>query len=61
MRDELLLKNSPGKHQRLVMINGMYHIKYNVRDILDKLERLQSFICIYIIFIKLFKIHIYVF
>ena len=35
-------KRSPDKHQRFVMINGIYHVKYNVRNSLDKLERIAS-------------------
>jgi len=42
MRDELFPKRSPDKNQRLVMINGIYHVKYNVRNSLDKLERFQT-------------------
>ena len=32
MRDELLPNRSPDKNQRLVMINGIYHVKYSVRN-----------------------------
>ena len=28
MGDEILLKCSPDKNQRLVVINGIYHVKY---------------------------------
>ena len=43
MGDELLPKRSPDKNQRLVMINGIYHVNYSVRNSLDKLERIQQF------------------
>ena len=33
---ELLSKPSPDKNQRRVMINGIYHVKYSVRNSLDK-------------------------
>ena len=36
MGDELLPKRSPGKIQRLFMINSTYHVKYSVRNSLDK-------------------------
>ena len=42
--DELLPKRSPDKNQRLFMINGTYHVKYSVRNSLDKLKRFQQFI-----------------
>ena len=31
------------KIQRLVAINGIYHVRYSVRNSLDKLERTQQF------------------
>ena len=37
-------KRSPDKNHRLVMMNGIYHVKYSVRNSLDKLERSQQFI-----------------
>ena len=39
MGDELLPKRSLDKNQRLVMINGVDHVKYSVRNSLDKLKR----------------------
>ena len=30
----------PDKHQRFAMINDIYHVKYRVRNSLDKLERI---------------------
>ena len=42
--DELLLEHSPGKYQRLVMINSIYHVYYSVRNSLDKLEGTHQFI-----------------
>ena len=42
MGDKLLLKRNPDKNQRLVMINGIYHVKYSARNSVDKLERYQS-------------------
>ena len=42
--DELLPKRSHDKNQRLVMINGIYHIKYSARNSLDKLKHTQQFI-----------------
>ena len=44
MGDELLLKRSPDKYKMLVMINGIYHVKYSVRNSLDKLKLIQQFI-----------------
>ena len=40
MGDQFLLKHSPDKHQRIVMIIGIYHVKYSVRNSLDKLKRI---------------------
>ena len=37
MGDELLPKSSPVKNQRLIMINGIYHAKYSVRNSLHSL------------------------
>ena len=42
MGDELLLKHSPDKTQRLVMINSIYDLKYSVRNSLDKLKNIFS-------------------
>ena len=41
MGDELLSKRSPDKYQRLVMINGIYHVKYNVPNSFDKHKHFQ--------------------
>ena len=43
MRNELLPKRSPDKNQRLVMLNDIYHVKYIVRNSLDKLKHFQTF------------------
>ena len=43
MADELLPKRKPDKTQRLVVINSIYHVKYSVRNNLDKLKRIQQF------------------
>ena len=45
MGDELFLKRSPGKNQRLVMMNSNYHvqIQYSVRNSLDKHTIFQSY------------------
>ena len=40
MRDELLPKCSLDKYQRLVIISCIYHVKYSVRNSLDKLKRI---------------------
>ena len=40
MGDELLPKRSPNRDQRLVIIHGIYHGKYSVRNSLDKLKRI---------------------
>ena len=37
----LLLHRSPDRNQRLVKINGIYHVKYSVRNSLDKLKHFQ--------------------
>ena len=41
MGDKPLPKRSPGKYQRLVMIRSIYHVKYSVRNSLDKLEHIH--------------------
>ena len=33
---------SPYKNPKLVMKNGIYHVKYSVRNSLDKLKRIAS-------------------
>ena len=38
MGDEFLPKHSPDKNQRLVVINSIYYVKYNVRNSLDKVK-----------------------
>ena len=43
MGDELLPRRSPDKNQRPVVINGIYHVKYSVRNSLVKLELIQQF------------------
>ena len=40
MADKLLPKRSPDKYQRLVMIKDIYHVKYSVRNSLDKLKHI---------------------
>ena len=35
---ELLSKHSPDKNPKLVVINGVYRVKYSVRNSLDKLK-----------------------
>ena len=42
--DEPLLKRSPDKDQRLVMISGIYHFKYGVRNSLDKQKHIQQLV-----------------
>ena len=42
MAGEFLPKSSPKKYQRLVMINTTYHIKYSVRNSLDKPKHIQQ-------------------
>ena len=42
MGDELLPKRSPDKNERLVVINDIYHVKYSVRNSLDKHSNFQS-------------------
>ena len=39
------LKRSPDKNQRLVLLNdkGIYHVKYSVRNSLDKRKKIQSY------------------
>ena len=39
--DEILPKRSPNGNQRLVMINGICHVLYSVRNSLDQLEHFQ--------------------
>ena len=39
--DKLLPKRSPDKNQRLVIIRDIYHVKYRVRNSLDKLEQFK--------------------
>ena len=41
MGDKILPKRSPNKHQRLVMINSIYHVKYSVRNSLDEHKHFQ--------------------
>ena len=43
MGDELLLKRSPDRYQKLDTINCIYHVKYSARNSFDKLERIQQF------------------
>ena len=35
-----LAKCSPDEYQRIVIISGIYHVKYSVRNSPDKLERI---------------------
>ena len=42
MEDELLPKRSPKNIQKLVKKNGIYHVKYSVRDSFDKLKRFET-------------------
>ena len=44
MGDELLPKRIPDKNQRLVVINSICHVKYSIRNSLDKLKHIQQFI-----------------
>ena len=44
MGDELFLKRSPDKNQRLVIINGIYHVRFSARNSLDEPEGIQQFI-----------------
>ena len=41
MGDELLPKRNPGKYQRIVTISGINHVKYSVKNSLDKPEPIQ--------------------
>ena len=41
MRDKVLPKGSPTKNQMLVIINGIDHVKYSVRNSLDQIKRIQ--------------------
>ena len=45
--EELLPRRSPIKIKRLVLINSIYHVKYSVRNSLDKNQRLVKINSIY--------------
>ena len=42
--DELILKRSPDNYQRLVLMKGIYHVKYSVRNSLDQLKHFKQYI-----------------